>query len=145
MLSVVVLNDEGNVLIQYAVNDAQELVKIDHDGGVLSVDTESPPLVLIDGMIILAKQTQKPKQIVPMLSPKQLTVLQYLASSLTPMQIAVKMGVTLPTIRMHINEIKKKFNAETRDQMMAKAGCLGLCDPFKKESNGKGWARTVTK
>lgn len=36
---------------------------------------------------------------------------------------------------MHIRALKKKFNTDSRDQMMAMAGTLGLCDPFTRKSN----------
>lgn len=133
MPSIVVYSDEGNVLYQNIVGDVQELVKTIHDGGVMPGYSESTPLVRINGMIILAEQIQIPKRTTPMLTAKQCVVLQCLACSLTPEQTAIKMGVTLPTIRMHINALKKKFHADSRDQMMAKAGCLGLCDPFLSE------------
>lgn len=133
MPSIVVYSDEGNVLYQNIVGDVQELVKTIHDGGVMPGYSEPTPPVRINGMIILAEQIQTPKRTTPMLTAKQCVVLQCLACSLTPEQTAIKMGVTLPTIRMHINALKKKFHADSRDQMMAKAGCLGLCDPFLSE------------
>jgi DNA-binding CsgD family transcriptional regulator len=132
MPSIVVYSDEGNVLYQNIVNDVQELVKTIHDGGGMLGYSEQTPPVQINGMIILAEQIQGPKRNTPMLTAKQCVVLQCLASSLTPEQTAIKMGVTLPTIRMHISALKHKFNADSRDQLMARAGYLGLCDPYQK-------------
>ena len=132
MPSIVVYSDEGNVLYQNIVNNVQELVKTIRDGSGTPGFSEQTPPVRINGMIILAEQIQDPKRNTPMLTAKQCVVLQCLASSLTPEQTAIKMGVTLPTIRMHISALKHKFNADSRDQLMARAGYLGLCDPYQK-------------
>jgi DNA-binding CsgD family transcriptional regulator len=132
MPSIVVYSDEGNVLYQNIVDNVQELVKTIRDGGVIPGYSEQTPPVRINGMIILTEQIQTPKRTTPMLTAKQCIVLQCLASSLTPEQTAIKMGVSLPTIRMHISALKQKFNADSRDQLMARAGYLGLCDPYQK-------------
>ncbi len=138
MPSIVVYNDEGNVLFQNIVYNVQELVKTICDCGVMPNYSESTPPVRINGMIILAEQIQTPKRTSPMLTAKQCLVLQCLANSLTPEQTAIKLGVSLPTIRMHINVLKKKFKADSRDQMMAMAGSLGLCDPFEPSAISAG-------
>ncbi|MEA4811895.1 MAG: hypothetical protein VB108_04925 [Anaerolineaceae bacterium] len=39
--------------------------------------------------------------------------------------------MTEATIRLHIRALKKKFGTDSRDQMMAMAGQLELCDPFE--------------
>jgi DNA-binding NarL/FixJ family response regulator len=65
------------------------------------------------------------------LSERQISVLQLLAGAYSPDQIALKLGLTEATIRLHIRALKKKFGTESRDQMMAAAGQSGLCDPFE--------------
>jgi DNA-binding CsgD family transcriptional regulator len=137
MPSIVVYSDEGNVVYQNIVSDVQELVKTIHDGGVLPGYSESTLPVRINGLIVLAEQVPTSKRVAPKLTAKQCMVLQCLASSLTPVQTAIKMGVSEPTIRMHISLLKKKFNTESRDQLMAMAGFLGLCDPFQAEPSEK--------
>lgn len=132
MPSIVIYNDNGNILYQNIVSDVQELVNTIHDGGVLPGYSESTPPVRINGMIILAEDVP-PKRIAPKLTAKQCMVLQYMASSLTPEQAAIKMGISENTVRLHLKVLKKKFNTESRDQLMAMAGYLGLCDPFQKE------------
>ena len=131
MPSIVVYNDDGNILYQNIVSDIQELVKAIHDGETLPGYSESTPTVRINGMIILAEHIPTTKPPGPKLTTKQCIVLQGLACSFTPGQIAIKMGISEPTIRMHISALKKKFNAESRDQLMARAGYLGLCDPYQ--------------
>jgi DNA-binding CsgD family transcriptional regulator len=133
MPSIVVYNDEGDILYQNIVSGVQELVKAIRDGATLPGYSESTTTVRINGMLILAEQIPVSKPPGPKLTAKQCTVLQGLASSFTPGQIAIKMGISEPTIRMHISALKKKFNADSRDQLMAMAGYLGLCDPYQNK------------
>jgi DNA-binding CsgD family transcriptional regulator len=137
MPSIVVLNDEGNVVYQNNVNDVQELVKTIHDGGNLPGLYESTTPVRINSLIILAEQIPACKSNTPKLTKKQCQVLQCLACSLTPEQTAIKMGLSEESIRLYLKILKKKFNAESRDQLMAMAGYLGLCDPYQNEPGEK--------
>jgi DNA-binding CsgD family transcriptional regulator len=137
MPSIVVYNDEGDVLYQNIINDVQQLVKTIHDGGVLPGYSESTPAVRINGLIILAEQAATQKRIAPKLTEKQCMVLQCLANSLTPAQTAIKMGISENTIRLHLRALKKKFHTESRDQLMAIAGYLGICHPFQNETSEK--------
>ncbi len=61
-------------------------------------------------------------------------VIQYLANSFTPEQTAIKMGLSENAVREYIKILKKKFKTDSRDQLMAMAGYLGLCDPFENET-----------
>ena len=131
MPSIVVINDEGSVLYQNVVEDVQDLVKIIRDGrNVPGYVLDDCPEVQVNGLIVLAGQPPKPKRKAPALSERQISVLQLLARAYTPEQIALKLGLTEATIRLHIRALKKKFGTDSRDQMMAMAGHLGLCDPF---------------
>lgn len=109
MPSIVVYNDEGDVLFQNIINDVQELVKTIHNGGVLTGYSESTLPVRINGLIILAEQAATQKRIAPKLTEKQCMVLQCLANSLTPAQAAIKMGISENTIRLHLKTLKKKL------------------------------------
>lgn len=131
MPSIVVINEEGNVLYQNVAEDIQDLIKTIRDGGNVPGYSFDCPKVRVNGLIILAGQPPKPKRTTPVLSERQISVLQLLAKAYTPDQIALKLGVTEATIRLHISALKKKFGTESRDQMMAMAGHLGLCDPFE--------------
>jgi len=130
---IVLYNDEGKVIYQNNMMDAQEFVKTIRDSSVLPGSSESTKPPEIKGLILLSEHVLTQKPIAPHLSKRQYAVLQYLASSLTPQQIAFKLGISKPTIHMHISMLKKKFNAESRDQLMAMAGYLEICDPFKRE------------
>lgn len=131
MPSIVVFNDEGNVVYKNIVADVQELVKNIHEGDKLPDSLGSTPLVRINGLVILAEQSPAPKRTAPKLTAKQCMVLQCLASSLTPEQTALRMGLSENTIREYLKILKKKFKTNSRDQLMAMAGYLGLCDPFQ--------------
>lgn len=133
MPSIVVFNDEGNVVYQNTVDDVHELVKTIRDGGDLPGFSESPPAVRINGLIILAEQSRVCKRPTPKLTQKQCQVLQCLANSLTPEQTAMKMGLSEESIRLYLKILKKKFKTESRDQLMAMAGYLGLCNPYQNE------------
>jgi DNA-binding NarL/FixJ family response regulator len=131
MPSIVVLNDAGNVLFQNIEQSIEDLVKAIQDGDVLPGFLATTPEVRINGLIILAQQSPTPNRRAPALTQKQVLVLQLLARAMTPEQVALKLGLSEATIRMHISALKKKFKTDSRDQMMAMAGSLGLCDPFE--------------
>ncbi|MAT45414.1 MAG: hypothetical protein CL609_24060 [Anaerolineaceae bacterium] len=133
MPSIVVIIANGTVLYQNVTDDIQELLKAIRDGGILPGFSEACPGVQVNGMIILAEQPPKPKRLAPTLSARQVRVLQLLAKAYTTDQIALKLGLSEATIRLHISALKKKFGTISRDQMMAMAGTLGLCDPFDLE------------
>ena len=44
------------------------------------------------------------------------------------------MGLSENAVREYLKILKKKFKTDSRDQLMAMAGYLGLCDPFKNET-----------
>ena len=131
MPSIVVINDEGSVLYQNVVEDGQDLVKIIREGrNAPGYALDDCPEVQVNGLIVLVEQPPKPKRLTPALSARQASVLQLLAKAYTPDQIAIKLGLSEATIRLHISALKKKFGTVSRDQMMAMASTLGLCDPF---------------
>ncbi len=130
MPSIVVINEEGKVLYQNVTANIQEVVKTIRDGGILPGYSGACPEVQVNGLIVLAQQPPKPQRLAPALSERQMSVLQLLAKAYTTDQIAIKLGLSEATIRLHISALKKKFNTVSRDQMMAMAGTLGLCDPF---------------
>ena len=131
MPSIVVFNEEGDVLYQNVVEDIKEIARTIRDGGnVPGYALDDYPEVRVNGLIVLAGQPPKPKRKAPALSERQISVLQLLARAYTPDQIVLKLELTEAIIRLHIRALKKKFGTDSRDQMMAMAGQLGLCDPF---------------
>ena len=131
MPSIVAFNYDGEVIYQNTVDDFRELCQRIHDGNILPDNVGSTPLVRMNSLIVLAQEPTKPKKEVTKLTQKQCLVLQCLASSLTPKQTAVKMNLSEDSIREYIKILKKKFKTDSRDQLMAMAGYLGLIDPYK--------------
>lgn len=130
MPSIVVINEEETVLYQNVAEEVQDLVEVIRDGSKLPGYLADCPRVKINGFVVLVAQSSKTKREIPALSERQISVLQLLAMAYTPEQIAIKLGLAEATIRQHIHALKKKFGTDSRDQMMAMAGHLGLCNPF---------------
>lgn len=133
MPSIVVINGEGTVLYQNVVENVQGLMKTLIPDGALPGYSGSAPPIRVNGLIVFAEQPPISKGTQPNLSLKQTLVLQHLAKARTPGQIAIKLGVSEATVRMHIRALKNKFGTDSRDQMMAMAGSLGLCNPFDEK------------
>jgi len=66
----------------------------------------------------------------PKLSMRESEVLKYLASGLSPDQIALMMKIKVRTVRKHLDHLEAKFKTVSRDQLMARAGYLRLCNPY---------------
>lgn len=61
-----------------------------------------------------------------LLTPRQQECLTWLALGLTSQEIADKIGISLHTVKMHIDSAKKRLGATTRIQAVAKALSSGL-------------------
>ena len=137
MPSIVVFNDIGEVVYQNTAIDAQELTRIIRDEGFEADSFGFSQPVQVNGLIFLTQQPPKQKREVPKLTERQCMVLQCLANSLTPEQTAIKMGLSENAVREYLKILKKKFKTDSRDQLMAMAGYLELCDPFQNETEEK--------
>jgi DNA-binding CsgD family transcriptional regulator len=138
MPSIVVFNDIGEVVYQNTTVDARELARKIHDEGFKADSFGFSQPVQVNGLILLTQSPPKQKRNIPKLTEKQCMVLQCLANSFTPEQTAIKMGLSENAVREYIKILKKKFKTDSRDQLMAMAGYLGLCDPFENETIEKG-------
>ena len=85
-------------------------------------------------LTITACQETQPNIEKPQLSLRESEVLQNLANGLSPDQIALKMGVKIRTVRKHLCNLEMKFKTDSRDQLMARAGYLQLCNPYQSSS-----------
>lgn len=130
MPSIIICNEKGDILYQNFLEDVQQLVQAIREGSPQPGYTLLPSPVRINGMIVFAESDPTPQKEAPKLSRRQCTVLQLLSQGLSPEQIALQLRLSLATVRMHMSCLKKKFDTDSRDQLMAKAGSLGLCDPF---------------
>jgi DNA-binding CsgD family transcriptional regulator len=85
-------------------------------------------------LTITPNQAPQPNIDHPKLSLREAEVLQYLANGLSPEQTALKMEIKTRTVRKYLGNLRNKFNTESRDQLMARAGYLRLCDPYRGNS-----------
>lgn len=81
---------------------------------------------------ITSKEAPPPEIEGPKLSMRESEVLQYLANGLSPDQIALKLGIKVRTVRKHLDHLEAKFKTDSRDQLMARAGYLRLCNPYQR-------------
>lgn len=63
---------------------------------------------------------------IPTLSPRQRQVLDGLVEGLTTKQIALQLGLSPRTVRMHVKALKNRFGANTCAESVGKAASLGL-------------------
>ena len=137
MPAIVIVNDEENLNYQNITQNIAELIRTIRKGDQHPGIIETTQAERLDGLVILAPPPPVPTRKAPALSERQVLVLRLLARALSPEQIALKLGLSEGTIRMHMCAIKRKFKTDSRDQMMAMAGSLGLCDPFGTETTAK--------
>ena len=65
----------------------------------------------------------------PELSLQEIQVLRHIAGGCSPQQTAVKLHISVRTVRQHLGNLKKKLQAKSRDHLMAMAGSLFLGNP----------------
>jgi DNA-binding CsgD family transcriptional regulator len=69
-----------------------------------------------------------PPAVAPRLSPRERECLTWLAIGLRHDRIAGKLGITRPTVELHLANARRRLGARTREQTLAKAVALGLLD-----------------
>jgi DNA-binding CsgD family transcriptional regulator len=62
----------------------------------------------------------------PHLTPRERDCLAWLAIGLRHDRIAEKLGITRPTVELHLANARRKLDAKTREQALARAVVLGL-------------------
>ena len=134
MPSILVTTDSGDVLYQNFMSAVTELIKtVSIEDLQLNVTDPSVHVLRRNGLNIITSEQDEPNQARPKLSRREVQILQCMANALTVEQSAIRMGITVRTARKYLNQARKKLDAETRDQMMARAGALGIIDPFTKD------------
>ncbi len=134
MPSILVTTDSGDVLYQNFMSAVTELIKtVSIEDLQLNVTDPSVHVLRRNGLNIITSEQEEPKQPRPKLSRREVQILQCMANALTVEQSAIRMGITVRTARKYLHQARKKLDAETRDQMMARAGALGIIDPFAKD------------
>ena len=91
---------------------------------------EHPDSAKIRGKMLVIDSQRGPESMLPALSFRQKEIIELLAHSLSPKQIANELGISESTVRMHINVLKKRFNVSSCYHLMAVVTALGLCSPF---------------
>jgi DNA-binding NarL/FixJ family response regulator len=107
--------------------------------GVVSRRTSGPRLAraldaLLEGLVVidedLAEDTLRPPQrplgMQETLTPRELEVLELVASGLSNKEIAEKLGVSFHTVKFHVNAILGKLGASSRTEVVALAARAGL-------------------
>lgn len=79
-------------------------------------------------VIVYPPTPEEDKPTIP-LTPKDLQTLQALCSGLNLAQSAYHLRVTPKTLQNRLNQIRMKFNAQTREELMSKATALGYIRP----------------
>ena len=136
-------DDNGEVISEIPVSNAEKVFRaLDADGEPSTGDEKRVVETRRNGTRYVTAHSIKKKRGKPDLSWREEQVLEGLCNALSPGQIAVSLGIQVRTIRKHLDGLKKKFQAESRDQMIARAGFLGYCDPYIKDpsewGNGNG-------
>lgn len=83
-------------------------------------------------VMLTAVQASRIPEEYPVLTQMECELLKYLANGLSPEQAALRMKRKIRTIRYHLTKLQSKFNTCSRDQLMARAGYLRLCDPYQE-------------
>ena len=60
------------------------------------------------------------------LSPRQMAILHYLAEGETSKEIGYRLGITAPTVSFHLNELRKKLDVKSNNEVVSQAKILGL-------------------
>jgi DNA-binding CsgD family transcriptional regulator len=63
------------------------------------------------------------------LSPREIQCLQWLAKGLRNDRIAEALRITQPTVKLHLQNARRKLRSSTREQAVAQAVRLGLIEP----------------
>lgn len=101
--------------------------KMHHILGLLIHKGVYLPSLILEKKTSLPNETQKYR--LPSgdnLTKRQIQVLQYLMQGLSNKQIAAQMGITEPTVKLHIHGLFHKLGAINRTQILIKARELGF-------------------
>jgi DNA-binding CsgD family transcriptional regulator len=142
MVSIMVRIEAGKILFQNFEPLAQDVLETN------GLENFQPGLTDLsksftdkrkNGLVIIsAKDDEFIPENRPAVSLRECQVLQYMSNGLTPEQTGAKMGITYRTVRKHLDNLKRKFNTDSRDQLMARAAYWKICDPYDHEFSSDG-------
>jgi DNA-binding NarL/FixJ family response regulator len=76
----------------------------------------------------LAKTARTGSAVASPLTPRELTILRYLAEGLTLRQTGTRLGISPRTVESHVAKLYRKLEVTSRVQAMVKAATLGLIE-----------------
>jgi DNA-binding CsgD family transcriptional regulator len=127
---------EERELVSKLVEISQELLKRlqTEDGHPVSVEY---PFAGNAQTLFLRENRPDQHVIKPKLTLREVQVLGFTANGLSPEQTAVNLGIKVRTVRKYLDLLKRKMGASSRDQLMARAGYLQICNPYRMDPPGK--------
>jgi DNA-binding NarL/FixJ family response regulator len=131
MPSIIVMTNEGNTIHKEVFDPTDAFFDQLMKNGKFPELSQIRSNAKINSLIIITEIVPESKPLAPNLSGRQINILQLLSKGYSPDQIALKLNLSMPTIRLHMTKLKEKFGTSSRDQMMAMAGQLGLCNPYE--------------
>jgi DNA-binding CsgD family transcriptional regulator len=129
-------NDHGEIIYEIPISNIEEVFRrLDSNERPTQNEEETQTITVQRKGVQYSTDHRTKKDIDrPSLSSREDQVLKCLGNAFSPEQIAIELGISVRTIRKHIDNLRRKFDADSRDQMMARAGYLGLCNPFQKDT-----------
>jgi DNA-binding CsgD family transcriptional regulator len=74
-----------------------------------------------------------PAGTVPSLTPRQREIVALLADGVRPKEIALRLGLSVPTVRNHVHALKHRLGARSQLEAAARARALGLTNGARGE------------
>ena len=145
MVSIVVRIEAGKILFQNFEPLGQDVLdtnRIENFQPGLTDLSKSFSDKRKNGLVIIStKDDEVIPENRPAVSLRECQVLRYMSNGLTPEQTAAKMGITIRTVRKHLDNLKRKFKTDSRDQLMARAAYWKICDPYDDELSSNVFPR----
>ena len=115
MTHIFILRDPDTITIRKSNLKPKELIRQINDGDFKLPEEIKYPrcLSLYDYVFVVGRKE------IPNISEVQEDILEKLALGATMTQIAEVMGYSYDNIRYHVDELKKKFHVETRQELAA--------------------------
>ena len=127
-----IYNDHGKIFYEIPISNAEEVFRplAVNEKAVQNEEEAQAIIVQRKGAQYATDHRHKKDDERPKLSLREHEVLKCLGKGFSPEQTAIELGISVRTVRKHMDNIKRKFHTDSRDQMMARAGYLGLCNPY---------------
>jgi DNA-binding CsgD family transcriptional regulator len=130
---VVICDEAGSYVIQSTALAGSELTEAINNGTWLPpqhLRIPPPYQILQRGeLTFITNQCAHPCSPEPELSLQEIRVLKYVVTGHSLQETAAMLYISVRTVRQHLENLKKKLNAKSRDHLMALAGSMGLGKP----------------